>query len=243
MSPVAVEHPVAVVGEVQRRLGAAGPADVVVEPGQRLPALEDSAGCRRSSSPGCGVGVAVAPRLPDQRDRRALPLERGVRGDRLLQVEQGVGLALADERRHPDVAHVAGDGVGAQEVDRRLARVALACRPRAAPVQTGGVEVGAVRRARTAASAAGSSGDGEVLGAVGDAERREQRRPLVLEDAGLRRSSPSRCARCPPGRRAVLRGQGVGEVVPGDQRDDRVQPVGARGAARTPAAANWIWPP
>ena len=207
-------------------------ADVVVEPGQRPAALE---GVRRvphvelarlRASSGCAPTTATS-------SETGVPcrLQRRVGGDRLLQVEQGVGLALAEQGGHPDVASCSS----ATEFERRnaidgLARVAQRADLGSAvhtcwsKLAQSWVDEGRARRRRVGAAAAGPGAPSATP------TRREQRRPLVLEDAGAAGGRPNRCAPCRRGSAAVLRGEGVGEVVPGDQRDDRVEPVRARAA-------------
>ncbi len=190
-----VLHPVPVVLELGPGARGADPADVVVHPVQEAVA-EVGAPQRLGAEvelTGDRARAGVPPRLPDHLHRGLLHLQRAVGGDRLVEVEQGVLLALHEQRRCLHVAHVGRDRGVLRERRRGLAGVALG-------VQLGRADAGLVDEVGAEAHRLGVGR--RVLRAGHDAGAEEQVDPLLLRD--------------------VARRERVGQVVPGDDRDDRV---------------------
>ena len=147
-----------------------GALEVVVEPvgdpaGHVLGGRVRAAGLELTGRGRTGVAAVD----PDHLDRRALRLQRPVVRDALVEVEQGVALALDDERRRLDLRACSWSRTRAAA--GRSGR-SSGCRWCAAYTSVGHTKVGEVRAAEQA------SGVGRgVLHAVDGAEPEEAERP------------------------------------------------------------------
>ena len=178
---------------------------------------------------GGGVGwpAVVAARVPDHRDGRAVRGDLAGVGVGLVQPEQGVGLALDEQRRRGDAVGHRGGGGAQQERGQRGRRA-----PGGGGLGVAGADVGAEpaaggrsRRRRTAALRRAQPGGEEHPG------------PAALEHTvrgeGAARRGVDRRRR----RGGSVGEQGLTQVVPGDHRGDRVDPAVVAGEQQRQRAA------
>ncbi len=208
--PGVVVDPVTEVGEARTDRGTVASADVVVHPGQ-----EPAPQVALAQRPAGQVQLArrrraarVTPRLPHHPHRRAVAAQRAVGGHRLLQVEQRVVLPLHQQGRRVHAAGVPGHRGVPGQPQRGRGRVAER-------LQLGERGAGGVDEVRAADVALRV--DLRVVDAVDDAQAEEQVGPQPLVHSG-------RAVGDPAGETGVVRRERVGQVVPGDDRDQRVHP-------------------
>ena len=219
-----VGDPVTVVGEGRSGVGLPLPAEVAVEPGEDP--LADVTGLQVAlvevefTAGRIGDAAAVPPGLPDHPGGRALGPERPVRRGRLVEVEEAVGLPLDQQGGRLDPAQVGHRGDTAGVGEQRGGR----CGAIAAGVQGADGVAGLGHEVQT--------GEGVDPGRV---EVRRRQRPALADEVEPVAPLPLVGAGDSGG--GVVRVERVDQVVPCDQRDERVDAVVDRGRRQLDGAA------